>query len=685
MDINVTEKTIASLHRELRFNAGADAETGSPAAKDSRKTSREAVTIGSWTFDELLDKSGLEERDRREFFKAPLYIHSGGWQSWSAGWELGPGETLPRRVLILPELIKLTNRDGDRPKPHWLAGHFIMYIRSGDTYLCIASVEGAAAVEDGASADGGLAPVSFRINGKRRFVCAEVFCPGKQWRPGEAMAELRIFAAKGYFNFKDTIAAIYRQDESFRGLKFLYPENPGPGEPDGGAKGMDGGANTGGQDSGLYRKAGAVPGGYESWYNHYTDINEALILEDLEGLGKTDNLIKLRYLDRRLPAVFQIDDGWEKAVGEWEIHRGRFPNGLAPVAKKIEEAGYIPGIWLAPFLVTRRSRIFTEKPEWLLRDQKGRPVSAGFNHLWDGQYYCLDLSRTDVLEYLRSLIDRAVDEWGFRYLKLDFLYAGLLSGSVGPADTKKDTEDGGEAAASYEYYHRACAALTARTKTAAGLPVAYLGCGAPLGPSYRYFPLSRIGADTREEWDWNLVRFMGHVGRPGAYLNLKDTIGRSFMNGTVYINDPDVIFLRSNNCKLSENEKELIGLVNFLLAGQIMFSDDPFKLTEADISLTKRLSALYDKLAGDEYGAVMLEHDVYRLESRSGKTTGLINLRNKPFRLTAQNKNTENAVLLSALSTGEFLTDHRCNIKPDAITFTPHSITVIRPIIQSAW
>ncbi|GHT58207.1 hypothetical protein FACS1894109_12050 [Spirochaetia bacterium] len=587
----------------------------------------------------------MEEKDHAEFFSRSLYIQCGGWQSWSAGWELGAGETLPRQVLLLPELIKLTNRDGDRPKPGWNAGHFIMYIRSGDMYICIASVEKS------------LPPVSYRINGKQRLVNAEVFCPGKKWRPGEAIAELHIFAAKGYFNFKDTIAAIYRQElaaeaagsppeELFKGLQFLYPD------------GVD-----------NFRNAGAVPGGYESWYNHYTDINAALILEDLEGLRKNKNLIKLRYSDRMLPAVFQIDDGWEKAVGEWDIDAGRFPKGLAPLAEKIEGAGYIPGLWFAPFIVTRCSRVFTEKNEWLLRNQKGRLVSAGFNHLWDGQYYCLDLSRNDVLEYLRSLIDRAIDEWGFRYLKLDFLYAGFFAASFA------------EGGSPHEHYHKACAILTARSKTVDGRPVAYLGCGAPLGPSYRYFPLSRIGADTREEWDWNLARLICHAGRPGAYLNLRDTIGRSFMNGTVYINDPDVVFLRSNNCKLSENEKELIGLVNFLLAGQIMFSDDPLKLTEADLALTRRISDLYDKLAGDEYGAVMLEKDVYRLESRSGKTAGLINLRNKFFRLTAQNKNTENAVLLSALSDDRALTDHRCQIKTDAITFESHSITITR----SAW
>ena len=521
----------------------------------------------------------------------------------------------------MSDLIKCTNREGDTPRPGWTAGHFIMYFRAGDHYLCVASRDG-----------GLLPPVSYRVApGKRAgaahpaagasaraVILAEIFCPGKVWSPGDAMAELWIFHAEGYFNFKDTIAGMYGQGENFKTLAFLGAAKEGRG------KGRAGNSPWGKED---------LPGGYESWYNHYNNINEGLILEDLEALGRTGNLIKLRYLDRGKPAVLQIDDGWQRTVGEWEIDEGRFPQGLAPLAAKIEAAGFIPGLWIAPFLVTRRARIFTEKPEWVLREKdggsrrgggrasgQGRPVSAGFNPLWDGRYFCLDLSRKEVLEYLYGLADRVVNGWGFRYLKLDFLYAGFLSGNFAGGGSP------------YEHYERACAVLTARKKAASGLPVAYLGCGVPLGPSWRHFPLSRIGADTREEWDWKLAKFLGHVGRPGACVSLRDTIGRSFMDGTVYLNDPDVIFLRSKNCRLTGSEKELIAMVNFLLGGQIVFSDDPGALTGGDLALTKRISALYDRYAGDEYGAVRTGDDVYRLVSRSGKTGGIINLSNRSWR-----------------------------------------------------
>ncbi|MDR3166353.1 MAG: alpha-galactosidase [Treponema sp.] len=668
----LTEKTgLADLGGTLlRYRAALTGEVPGPAEG--------VITLDALSFGDLFLLAGIEGEDRQALGSpGDILLQCGGWLSWSAGWELARGETLPRKVRIIPELLKLTNREGDSGNPlgswnlrgswnpegaqrvpgslntgDWLTGHFIMYLRWEDRYLCIASREG-----------GDLPPVSYRISRKRQGIIAEIFCPG--WTPGagEVLAELSVFFVRGFFNLKDALGKLYGQGEIFKKTDFLslpkggVPEKRSSGPANPGTRGI-----SREYPGGQYRNKTRFPGGYESWYNHYTDINEGLILEDLEALGRGENLIKGFFLDQGKPVVFQIDDGWERAVGDWEVHTGRFPRGLAPVAEKIEQAGHIPGLWFAPFIVTRGARIFREKAEWLLRDPGGKPVVAGFNHLWDKQYYCLDLSRRDVAAYLRDLIDRAIDEWGFRYLKLDFLYAGLLSGVFA------------EGGSPWKHYENICALLTARTQTVSGRPVAYLGCGLPLGPSYRHFPLSRIGADTRETWDWKLVKLLGHVGRPGAYVCLMDTIGRSFLDGTVYLNDPDVLFLRSKNCKLSEKEKELIALVNFLLAGQIMFSDDPLQLEGEDTRLTVRILKLYRDLTGDEYGAVRIDREVFHLESRSGKTAGLINLRGRPYRLDRHLW----PKLYTALAEGSPLTDHRQRIGPEMMVFAPHSITLER-------
>ena len=594
------------------------------------------IPLTSWRLNELLDMTDAPEETRMAFSKEKIMLYAGGWQSWSPGWELAPGETLPSKVRLIPLLRKLSappwdvKQNGNSPKKNRgeVDGSFIMYLRALSFYVVIAVVMN----------EPEAPPVCFSISKDREHIRSGIYLPGGI-RPGNTdrnknlpIAELRVFCADGYFALKDELKKIYSAESRFQRLLFLGSGSPG----------ID------------FR-----PGGYASWYNHYTNIDESTILSDLNGLIHTDNLITVRYLREGQPVVFQIDDGWEIAVGDWEIHKTKFPRGLKGIAEQIENAGLIPGIWLAPFLITRKSRIFREKPEWLLREN-GRPVRAGWNPHWDGVFYCLDLSRDDVKEYLRFLIHEIIDQWGFRYIKLDFLYAGFLPG------TYSGPQENTEPVSPAFYYKQAVELLTEKRANACGLPVAYLGCGLPLGSSYRHFPLSRIGTDTKERWDWTLPKYLRHEGRPSALLSLRDTIGRSFMNGTVYINDPDVIFLRSQNCSLTENEKELIALVNFLFAGQILCSDDFFALHKTDLSFAETINELYSKLSKEEYGALYLKKDVYRLESRSGKVSGIINLSDIPY----LEKDSE------GFSGGQWLVDRR--LKRDGFIFAPRSISIYR-------
>jgi len=595
------------------------------------------VPLAWWELDELFDLVDAGEEPRSIFRTEKIMLHAGGWQSWSPGWELAPGEQFPAHVRLIPRLRKLSaapwdcKDNGSAPQKKGehrgeVSASFIIYLRAGPWYLALASE---------------LMPLCFFISEDHRIIRAGVYINGDtDPYKDKTIAKLHIFLSNGYFAFKDTIKTIYAQENSFASLAFL-----GAGKP-----GID------------FR-----PGGYASWYNHYTKINENIIISDLEGLIKTDNLINLRYIKREQPAIFQIDDGWEQAVGDWEIDTAKFPRGLKPLAQEIEQAGLIPGLWLAPFLITRSARIFREKPQWLLKTD-GRLVQAGWNPHWDGAYYCLDLSRSDVLEYLSSLIQQVIEEWGFRYIKLDFLYAGFLHGDYSGAANPKSCIPA-------EIYERAINILTKQTQNAAGDPVAYLGCGLPFGASYRQFPLSRIGTDTKESWDWRMAKLLNHTGRPSAVLSLRDTIGRSFMNGTIYINDPDVIFLRSENCTLTETEKECIALVNYLFASQIMCSDDFLALSKTDLDFTRRINKLYDELDGEEYGATEIRRDIYLIESRSGKISGLINLSDKPYILKIDMYNTESAIF----SEGTWLVDHRLNgSNKNQLCFARRSISICR-------
>jgi len=583
----------------------------------------ETVPLFSIGFEELCAMARAPESFRAGFeARSGVGLIVNGWQSWSLGAELGLDEIQDEN------LFGISRTFGKRPgrrlsgaeRRRWALSHFYLGLRAGDMRVFLLSRN-----------EGG-APVAFRLNREDLSVSIEAFADGARYAAGEKAAEIRIFCREGFFAARDAFSETFADFALFDRLGFLGD------------------------------RTGLVPGGYESWYNHYTKISGELIKDDLENIGSSDNLINSYYIKRGKPAVFQIDDGWEKTVGEWEAN-GKFPGGMKPLAEQIEGRGLIPGLWLAPVILNKSSAVFREKPEWLLRDSSGRLVKAGFNPGWEGNFYTLDLSIPEVDDYLYALFDRVIDDWGYRYLKLDFLYAAFLPGL---------RAKGG---AAFEHYNRVFGKITSRTANRKGEPVAWLGCGAVLEASYRFFPLMRIGADTKGVWEDSFLKFIRHEGRPAALMNMRDTIGRSILNRSVFINDPDVVFMRSSNIELDEKEKELIALVDFLLASQIMFSDDTGGEAEkADLEFTQRIIGLYDRLGGREYGAESIGPEIYHISSRDGKLSGIVNLSELPARLPA-----------GLYNRGEALVEHAA---PDArngsgipgeapmMNFEPHSISL---------
>ncbi|MDR2897722.1 MAG: alpha-galactosidase, partial [Spirochaetaceae bacterium] len=422
-----------------------------------------------------------EQLSFAELRRRECFVQLTGWQSWSAGWELAPGERFPSYIPVIPPLENYIYPPLVPSREKTRTGSFIMWLRFGTEYLGFASI------------GRDTAPVNYTFDPKSLSVVITIYSYGKKWKPGEQMAEIALFHARSPFELKGIMGELYgtahgdRRAQRFAGLEFLSAE-----------------------------EERIIPAGWESWYSHYHNIDETLILRELYALNKNGNLLNQRYIQKGKPIIFQIDDGWQREVGDWEQERLRFPSGLEAVTAKIEGEGYIPGLWIAPFAVSRRAPIFSRKPEWLLRNTKGKPVKAGFNPPWGGDYFCLDLSRDDVIEHIDTVMERVINEWGFRYIKLDFLFAGMLPGAF--------TVPGGV----WEWYIRAVQMLTARKTDRRGKPVAYLGCGLPLELSYRYLPLSRIGADTREHWERGELKLLRFAGRPSAYISMRDTIGRSF-------------------------------------------------------------------------------------------------------------------------------------------------------------
>ena len=268
-----------------------------------------------------------------------------------------------------------------------------------------------------------------------------------------------------------------------------------------------------------------APGVWCSWYSMYGWINERVFLTALADFED-------------MPFdVFQIDDGWQLAYGDWEPNR-KFPSGMKSIAEKIAATGRTAGIWLAPFMIAENSQLAKDHPDWLLRDDKGNLVHAGIS--WNGSPLCLDITHPKVLEWLKQLI-HTVRGWGYGYLKLDFLYIG---GAIGKR---------------YEDFPREAAYRNALRVIREAAGDAYiLACGAPILPSLGLCDGIRVGPDVSPFWtNRALTVWLNNPNDTSTQNAIRTSIHRLWLRPLVNI-DPDVMFFRSKKNWLKPQESQLL-------------------------------------------------------------------------------------------------------------------------------
>ena len=319
--------------------------------------------------------------------------------------------------------------------------------------------------------------------------------------------------------------------------------------------------------------------GWTSWYNYYTDINEALLLENLEALAAAPHDFD----------IFQIDDGYQTYVGDWLSTKPSFPRGMAPLAQQIRQRGLQPGLWLAPFVCDPRSELYRQHPDWLLRDRSGQPIKVGYNPAWGGWYYALDFYQPGVQEYLTRVFYQVLDQWGYQIVKLDFLFAACIHPPV------QKTRG--------QVMHEVMAFLRRLVGDRW-----ILACGVPLGTCFGMVEYCRIGADIHLQWEHRFLRFLRMRERVSTIVALRTVIGRRQLNGRAFHNDPDVFLLREHNIQLSTPQQYTILLLNTLLGHLLFTSDNLSKYSEeqllelAEVFHWRNVAVRrVDALGGDRY------------------------------------------------------------------------------------
>ena len=291
-----------------------------------------------------------------------------------------------------------------------------------------------------------------------------------------------------------------------------------------------------------------IPTGWCSWYYYGPNISQEKILENVEQ-AKQYNL-PIQYI--------QIDDGWQKCYGDW-VENERFPMGMKAIADEIRANGFVPGIWVTPFVFAAESQTFRDNPDWFVRNPNGELHG---NRL-------IDYSVKGARDWLYSVAKKLSVEWGYRYIKID-----LVSYRLAITGYKKKGFN------ALKNFKEALKIM----RSAVTPDTVFLTCTSPVGASAGLAEGVRISDDIFERWD-------------SLKLVAKEVFRRYYV--AEYINtDPDCLMVRNKDKHdqdafriCTRDEREIQSFITFMSAagGALMLSDKFSLLDEGDIDKIRAL------------------------------------------------------------------------------------------------
>jgi alpha-galactosidase len=317
--------------------------------------------------------------------------------------------------------------------------------------------------------------------------------------------------------------------------------------------------------------------GWCSWYHCFADVDEDAVLRNLEALVEAKDELRVD--------VVQIDDGYQRAVGDWLETNEKFPRGLAPLAGEIRAAGFTPGIWTAPFCAVPESDLFAAHRDWMLRD-RGEPFRGLVHPQWsaDGGVCVLDTARAEVLSHLEDLF-RDLVGMGFYYLKLDFLYTAAMRAES--CDRR------------HSRAQRLRRGLDA-VRSGAGCDAFLLGCGCPLGAAVGVVDGMRVGPDVAPTWLPEPAHAIPGIeaALPSTRNAVRNALSRTWMHRRLWLNDPDCLMARSRDTDLSAEEIRTLAATIAASGGMVIFSDDLSTLSGRDRALIRETAAMAKAVDG---------------------------------------------------------------------------------------
>jgi len=300
------------------------------------------------------------------------------------------------------------------------------------------------------------------------------------------------------------------------------------------------------------RAAGPAVTGWCSWTAHGPDLTAARVKDTVARLAGWRDLLR----------VIQVDDGYQAATGDWLTTRPEVGAPLAGLIETIAGAGFVAGLWAAPFAAGRGSRVARDHPTWLLRDTQGVPVVC---MPWMDEAAALDCSQPEVREHLRATF-ATIRGLGVSYLKADFGFAAAAAG------------------------HHKEAGWTRAAALAAGLDAVRAGvgdeahlliCGCPWLTAVGVADSFRVAADVTRRWRprWDAtVPVPRGASAPAAGNAAVGSLRRAWMHRRLWVNDPDCLLRTDTTAPV----REALTAVAAAAGGTVILSDPAARLDDRD-------------------------------------------------------------------------------------------------------
>jgi len=293
------------------------------------------------------------------------------------------------------------------------------------------------------------------------------------------------------------------------------------------------------------------PSVFCTWYYYGLTVTWEDVLENLTRMERL-----------HLPFdVFQIDEGWEVTLGQWEPN-AKFPLSMKEAADRIRQAGYTPGIWTSPFVASAWADVWKEHPEWMLRDREGKPCLFPMN---DTTYCVFDITHPGTWDYFEQLYRMLTFDWGYAYHKLDFTRAAVIYENAVYHDPTITLA---------QAYYQAVSAI----RRGMGEESYFLMCGGLYDPIIGLVDAQRSGSDVLSMWSSTINK-----GGKTAPYTIKQSLLRYYMNRW-WNNDPDALMVRRNDAMerglrltyglLSDDEVKTV-VLNQFIGGGIVCSTEP--------------------------------------------------------------------------------------------------------------